>query len=126
MKILVVEDDALVAWTIDRHLARAGCDVSVAACGGDALGRCLGCAPDLVVLDLNLPDMDGRDVLHGLRARIPALSVLILSGDLPPVEMLHRFGIVADAVITKPFRGVELLARIRAILHGPNGGPDSG
>ncbi len=125
MKILVVDDEALVGWTIARQLTQAGYDVSVAACGGDALDISLCCALDLVVLDLNLPDMAGRDVLRELRARDPGLPVLILSGDLPPAEMLDRFGIGADAVLTKPFRGNDLVARIRAILprsHGRPGG----
>jgi len=126
MKILVVEDDALVGWTIDRQLTRAGYDVSVAGCGSDALDMSLGCAPDLVVLDLTLPDMAGRDVLRGLRALDPDLPVLILSGALPAAEMLDRFGIGAYAVLTKPFRGVELVARIRGILPRPGDGPDDG
>lgn len=126
MKILVVEDDALVGWTIDRQLTRAGYDVSVAGSGSDALDMSLGCAPDLVVLDLTLPDMTGRDVLRGLRALDPDLPVLILSGALPAAEMLDRFGIGAHAVLTKPFRGVELVARIRGILPRPDNGPDDG
>lgn len=125
MKILVVDDDAPVGWTVDRHLTRAGYDVSIAACGSDALDMSLAFAPDLVVLDLNLPDMAGPDVLRGLRARHPGLPVLILSGEFPPAEMLDRFGIGADAVVMKPFRGSDLVGRIRAILPRPHDGADA-
>jgi two-component system, OmpR family, response regulator MprA len=115
-RILVVDDDPMVATTIQRVLRPEGYDVDVALGGAQALEQARAHRPDLVVLDLMMPGIDGLEVCRQLRA----------SGDLPILMLTARSGTAdrvrgldtgADDYLVKPFAYAELLARVRALLR---------
>ena len=116
-KILVVEDDKSIAAFIRTILNANGYDVVLATSGGEAYSMISSHCPDLVVLDLGLPDVDGMRIIDAVRgwSHLPILVVSARSSERDKVEALDRG---ADDYITKPFGAGELLARIRvAIRH---------
>ncbi len=116
--VLVVEDDWGIASLMMRGLSRGGYDVSHVTTGGDALSHT---APDVVVLDLGLPDGDGVDVCRKLRERSGvAIIVVTARGEEP--ERVLALDAGADDYLIKPFGLAELLARIRAVLRRINPG----
>jgi DNA-binding response OmpR family regulator len=120
MKLLVVEDEALIAAFLEKGLTAHGYDVEWARTGAE--GLTLGVAPDvaLVLLDLKLPDLDGLEVLAGLRKRGAMVPVLILSARAAVDDRVRGLDLGADDYLPKPFAFTELLARVRARLRpGP-------
>lgn len=115
-RILVVEDDAPLAATLERVLVAEGHEVEVAGDGLEALRRAKSRAPDLAVLDLMLPGADGITVCRRLRqtAQFPILMLTALSGTEHRVRGLDSG---ADDYLVKPFAYQELLARVRALLR---------
>ena len=115
-RVLVVEDDPTLRLVIQDNLASEGYDVDVAADGACAIRQTRAATPDLIVLDLTLPDCDGLDLLPILRlgGQIP---IIILTARTQQVEKLSGLRLGADDYITKPFDMEELLARIRAVLR---------
>jgi two-component system response regulator MprA len=115
-RVLVVEDDARLAATLQRVLAAEGHDVEVAGDGVEALRRARLRAPDLAVLDVMLPGVDGVTVCRKLRetAQFPILMLTALSGTEERVRGLDSG---ADDYLVKPFEYQELLARVRALLR---------
>ena len=101
-RILVIEDEGHVAGSIRDALTEIGYAVTVAAGGADALNKVTDDAPDLVLLDLNLPDMPGFEVLDRLRARSPALPVVIVSGNTDPMMAEAALALGAVDYVTKP------------------------
>ena len=130
-KILVVEDEKSISSFIRAILISNGYDVIVAHSGSEAFSMISSHCPDLVVLDLGLPDIDGMDIISSVRqwTQLPILVVSARSHEKDKVEALDRG---ADDYITKPFGAAELLARVRvAIRHtrlgiGGEGGAASG
>ena len=116
-RILVVEDNADLAGGLQRNLEHEGHRVSVAGTADAALALALRDAPDLVVLDLGLPDRDGYHVLEQLRERGCQSPVLILSARGLESDKVRGFRLGADDYVTKPFGVVELMARIGAHLR---------
>ncbi|MCP2337317.1 response regulator transcription factor [Actinomadura rupiterrae] len=114
--IVVCEDDAAVRDVLKRVLEHDGHTVAAAATAGGLL-RNLEPAPDLVVLDLGLPDADGRDVCLALRARLAAVPVLMLTALDGVHHKVGGFEAGADDYVTKPFDVPELLVRVRALLR---------
>ncbi|MGW3099562.1 response regulator transcription factor [Streptomyces sp. NPDC001102] len=114
--IMVCEDDAAVRSVLRRALEHDGHTVSVAATA-DSLLRQLAPAPDLIVLDLGLPDADGRDVCLALRARGVDVPVLMLTAFDGLQHKVGGFEAGADDYMTKPFDIPELLVRVRALLR---------
>ena len=114
--ILVVEDDARLAATLERVLAAEGHEVSVAGDGVEALRRARERPPDLVILDVMLPGLDGIGVCRRLRAtaQFPILLLTALGGTEERVRGLDSG---ADDYLVKPFAYEELLARVRALLR---------
>jgi two-component system, OmpR family, response regulator len=122
VKLLVVEDEARIAAFLEKGLTAHGYTVEWARTGTDALR--LGVAPGvaLVILDLKLPDLDGLEVLAGLRQRGATMPVLILSARGQVDDRVRGLDLGADDYLAKPFVFEELLARIRARLRpGPAG-----
>ena len=116
-RILVVEDDPRLRELVRRELTAVGYDVAEAGTGGDGLARALEGDIDLVVLDLNLPDVDGLEVAERLRADGDGVAILMLTarGDLKSkVEGLYAG---ASDYLTKPFEVQELLARVHVRLR---------
>jgi two-component system, OmpR family, response regulator len=117
MRILVIEDEPRILSFLVRGLEAEGFTVESAVHGVAALERARATHPDLVVLDLLLPGIDGLSVLSELRRERPELPVVILSarGDLP--TKLRGFELGASDYVAKPFALVELIARVRAQLR---------
>jgi two-component system response regulator MprA len=115
-RVLVVEDDARLAATLQRMLAAEGHDVEVAGDGVEAIRRARLRTPDLAVLDVMLPGVDGVTVCRKLRetAQFPILMLTALSGTEERVRGLDSG---ADDYLVKPFAYQELLARVRALLR---------
>jgi two-component system, OmpR family, KDP operon response regulator KdpE len=123
-RVLVVDDEPLTARTLVLNLRARRYEVSVARDGGEALRSAADWHPDVVVLDLGLPDIDGVEVIHGLRgwSRVP---IIVLSGRTGATDKIAALDAGADDYVTKPFGLGELLARIRAVGRraGPPGPP---
>ncbi|MFF2547154.1 response regulator [Kitasatospora sp. NPDC058063] len=120
-EILVVDDEPALLRTLRINLSARQYAVRTAASGGEALDRAAHSAPDAVLLDLGLPDLDGMDVLRGLRTR-SAMPIIVLSGRTDAADKVGALDAGADDYLTKPFLMEELLARLRAVLRRPPGG----
>ena len=114
--ILVVDDEPAIAEIATDYLRLAGFDVIAAGDGVRALEAVRGRHPDLVVLDLGLPRMDGIDVARAIR-RDSDLPIIMLTARVQEEDRLHGLEIGADDYITKPFSPRELVARVRAVLR---------
>jgi DNA-binding response OmpR family regulator len=120
MKLLLVEDEERIASFVTKGLRAHGYAVAWAKTGGEGLR--LGIEPDvsLVILDLRLPDLDGLEVLAGLRERGATVPVLVLSARARVDDRVRGLDLGADDYLAKPFAFEELLARVRARLRpGP-------
>src|SRR5687768_12039692 len=118
-RVLVVEDDKDIAELIAHSLQKAGHTVETAGTGTDGLKRARDTVPDLIVLDLMLPGMDGLLVCQALRAD-PAtalLPIIMLTARAEEVERIAGLELGADDYITKPFSPRELAARVAALLR---------
>jgi two-component system KDP operon response regulator KdpE len=114
--ILVVDDDAQIRRALRINLSARGFDVLTAADGAGALKTAAEEHPDAVVLDLGLPDLDGNDVIAGLRGwtHVP---IIVLSARTDSSDKVDALDAGADDYVTKPFGMAELLARLRAALR---------
>ncbi len=112
-KVLVVDDERALARAIAINLRARGFEVETAGSGAEALELVARLRPDVVVLDLGLPDLDGIDVLHGIRGWSP-VPVIVLSARTTGDEKVDALDAGADDYVTKPFDMNELLARVRA------------
>jgi two-component system response regulator RegX3 len=121
MRILVVEDEDTIAEPLVAGLQREGFDVDRAATGAAALDESL--RPDLVLLDLRLPDMDGLDVCRALRER-SAVPIIIVTARGEESDRVVGLELGADDYIVKPFGFRELLARMRAVMRRVESQPD--
>jgi DNA-binding response OmpR family regulator len=126
VKLLVVEDEERVASFLGKGLRAHGYDVEWVQTGQDALRRLMGPGISLVILDLGLPDLDGLDVLEGLRERGSAVPVLVLSARGRVDDRVTGLNLGADDYLGKPFAFEELLARVRANLRPRATGPPGG
>jgi DNA-binding response OmpR family regulator len=115
LKILIVEDDPKVAFIVQKGLNEAGISTVLAESGGKALDRFAAEAFDMALLDLGLPDRDGRDVLAAMRAKQPNLPVIIVTARDEISDRISGLDAGADDYLVKPFAFSELLARIRAL-----------
>jgi two-component system, OmpR family, phosphate regulon response regulator PhoB len=118
MQILVVEDDPDVRDALEMNLTDAGYAVAMAATGADALRMAEADTPDLVLLDLMLPDRPGEDVFRALRAnpRTRGAAVIIVSARSGERDRVAGFELGADDYVAKPFSMRLLLLRIEAVL----------
>jgi two-component system KDP operon response regulator KdpE len=125
-RVLIVDDEPQILRALRINLTARQYDVVTAADGGQALRAATESHPDLVVLDLGLPDIDGVQVIRSLRGWTP-VPIVVLSGRAGSKEKVDALDAGADDYVTKPFSVDELLARIRAVTRrriGPDGGPD--
>jgi DNA-binding response OmpR family regulator len=124
-KILVVDDDKKIVELVTLYLKKDGYHVLTAYDGQQAIELARRKQPDLVVLDLMLPQVDGMDVCRILRAESP-LPIIMLTGRSTDDDKLAGLDLGADDYVTKPFNPRELLARIRAVLRRTSGKDESG
>src|SRR3954447_9141232 len=115
-RVLVVEDDEAIADVLRRSLRAEGHDVRSAGDGAEALTAAEQFSPDLVVLDLGLPRLDGMEVCRRLRAESD-VPILILTARTETEDRVKGLDTGADDYLPKPFERSELLARIRALLR---------
>ncbi|WP_411891768.1 response regulator transcription factor [Yoonia sp. SDW83-1] len=117
MQILLIEDDPTMSKSIEQILARANAQVCSADTGQTGIKLARSKEYNLIMLDLHLPDMSGREVLKNLRSNSVETPILVLSGDDTRESKLASFGLGADDYLTKPFHREELIARIFAIMR---------
>jgi len=115
-RLLVVDDDAALARALSVNLRARGYEVAVSTSGRDALDTLARFHPEVVILDLGLPDLDGIDVLHGIRGWND-VPVVVLSARATSDEKVDALDAGADDYVTKPFEMNELLARLRAAVR---------
>ena len=124
-QILVVDDEPRIAEICRDYLERAGFTVTIASNGADALTLARTKQPDLVVLDLGLPKMDGLDVTRALRRR-SSVPIIMLTARVEESDKLIGLELGADDYLTKPFSPKELVARVRAVFRRTDIGPGHG
>ncbi len=115
-RVLVVDDEPQILRALAINLRARGYDVATAGTGADALASAAAHHPELVVLDLGLPDLEGTEVIAGLRGwtKVP---ILVLSGRTDSTDKVQALDAGADDYVTKPFGMDELLARMRAMVR---------
>ena len=121
MRVLLVEDDPSTAKSIELMLSHANLNVYSTDLGEEGIDLAKLYDYDLILLDINLPDMNGREVLRQLRLSRIETPILILSGEDGTESKLKGFGFGADDYMTKPFHREELVARIHAIIRRSKG-----
>ncbi len=121
MRILLVEDDPTTSRSIELMLTHANLNVYSTDLGEEGIDLAKLYDYDLILLDLNLPDMNGLDVLRQLRLARIDTPILILTGSDDTEDKLKGFGFGADDYMTKPFHREELVARIHAIIRRSKG-----
>lgn len=115
-RILLVDDEVAIQRAVGTLLRSREYDVEVAGSGREALARVADNAPDLVILDLGLPDIDGPEVCRRIRQTSP-LPIIVLSARSAEADKVAALDVGADDYVTKPFGPEELLARIRVALR---------
>jgi two-component system KDP operon response regulator KdpE len=115
-RIIIVDDEPQILRALRINLQARGYEIDTAADGGQALVAAATVRPDLIILDLGLPDIDGVEVIRRLRAWTP-VPVVVLSGRTDSHDKVEALDAGADDYVTKPFGVDELLARIRAVTR---------
>ncbi|NOE32812.1 MULTISPECIES: response regulator transcription factor CtrA [unclassified Ruegeria] len=121
MRVLLVEDDPTTSKSIELMLTHANLNVYATDLGEEGIDLAKLYDYDLILLDLNLPDMNGHEVLRQLRIARVETPILILSGADDTESKIKGFGFGADDYLTKPFHREELVARIHAIIRRSKG-----
>ena len=123
-RVLIVDDDPHIREVVRFSLTKAGFEVDEAADGAEALQRLSGRPPDLVVLDILMPEMDGTDVCRRLRGEHPRVPIIFLSSKSDEIDRVLGLELGGDDYVTKPFSPRELVARVRAVLRRAEAPPD--
>ena len=118
-RILVVEDDRDIAELVGRYLQKAGFSIELLSSGRDALKAIADRTPDLLILDLMLPHVDGLEICRSVRSdpRTAAIPIIMLTARAEESERIVGLEIGADDYVAKPFSPNELVARVRALLR---------
>ncbi len=117
MRLLVIEDEPDIASALEKGLRQVGYAVDIALDGERGSELALVNDYDLLILDLNLPGVDGLEVCHRVRAECPSLLILMLTARSRPDERVAGLDLGADDYLVKPFHFAELTARVRALLR---------
>ena len=120
--ILLVDDEPIVREVVERYLRQDGFDVAAAADGDEALRRFAAARPDLVLLDLMLPGVDGLEVCRRIRAQ-SNVPIIMLTAKADEVDTIIGLGVGADDYVAKPFSPRELVARVKAVLRRASAPP---
>src|SRR2546429_4457366 len=126
-EVLVVEDEPDIRNLIVLHLSREGFRCRTAKSGPEALREARAATPDLVILDLMLPDLDGLEVCRRLRsdAATATIPIIMLTAKADEVDRVVGLEMGADDYVVKPFSPKELIARIRAVLRRARPAPEA-
>jgi len=124
-KLLIVEDDITLQKVLKSFLQDEGFLIDTASTGSEALIKVEKAAPNLVLLDLGLPDIQGETVLSKIRESYPDVAVVILTAKSQPQEIAAGLNLGADDYLPKPFAAEELLARIRARMTKNGASPNN-
>ncbi len=119
-KILVVDDEMKIARLVRDYLTEAGFDVALASTGPAAVAAARSDRPDLVILDLGLPGMDGYDVTRAIRGK-SAIPIIMLTARSEETDRIVGLELGADDYVVKPFSPRELVARVKAVLRRTGG-----
>jgi two-component system alkaline phosphatase synthesis response regulator PhoP len=122
--VLVVEDEVELVRVLRDYLERAGFDVQTASSGPEAVSRFQHARPDLVLLDLNLPGLDGLDVARAMR-RESSVPLIMVTARVDEADRLVGLELGADDYVVKPFSPKELVARVRAVLRRSQQAPET-
>jgi len=123
-RILVTDDDISIRDLIRTRLQLAGYEVHVARNGAEALSHVMAVRPDAMVLDINMPEMDGFEVLAALHAATTAMiPVLVLTARHAVGDVQRAIGLGAKDYLAKPFSEAQLLARVGRLLRAPINAP---
>jgi two-component system OmpR family response regulator len=125
-RLLVVDDEPTILELLAGTLRFAGFDVLTAVSGAEALRSAAAAKPDLILLDVMMPDCDGFDVIRRIRAGGPRVPVIFLTARDSVHERVTGLSLGGDDYVTKPFSLDEVLARIRAVLRRSRGEPEAG
>jgi DNA-binding response OmpR family regulator len=119
-KILIVDDEPNIVLSVEYLMRRAGFDVAVAEDGEAAMARIREQRPDLVVLDVMMPKLNGFEVCEAVRAdpQLASTRIVILTAKGREAEMRKGLDLGADAYVAKPFSTRDLVARVKALLEG--------
>lgn len=123
MRVLVVDDEPMVREVLARYLEREGFEVDTAVDGAQAMTRFADHVPDLVLLDLMLPHIDGLEVLRRMRADA-LVPVIMLTARGEETDRIVGLDMGADDYVTKPFSPREVVSRVRAVLRRTGAAPD--
>jgi two-component system, OmpR family, KDP operon response regulator KdpE len=115
-RVLIIEDEPSIVKVLGTHLAASGYEISTASTAQESIQSVAQSAPDVILLDLGLPDQDGKDVIPDLRRWTDA-PIVVLSARHEEEERISALDLGADDYVTKPFRMGELQARLRAALR---------
>ena len=115
--MLLVEDERSIAEPFAEALRRSGFRTTVASTGRDAIALAASCRPDVILLDLALPDLDGRDVCQNLR-RDSSVPIIMVTASGTVTDRVVGLELGADDYVVKPFATGEVIARIRAVYDG--------
>ena len=125
-RLLVVDDEPTILELLAGTLRFAGFDVLTAVSGAEALRAAAAAKPDLILLDVMMPDCDGFDVIRRIRSGGPRIPVVFLTARDSVHERVTGLTLGGDDYVTKPFSLDEVLARIRAVLRRSRGEPEAG
>src|SRR3974390_2107850 len=125
-KVLVVDDEPNIRELVEVALKFHGCAVAVGASGKDALRQVETYEPDLMILDVMLPDMDGFEVCRTLRAEGNGVPVIFLTARDTTSDTIRGLPLGGDDYVTKPFSVEALVARVRAVLRRTKRAPEGG
>jgi DNA-binding response OmpR family regulator len=123
-RILLVEDDPLITRMVRDNLVFDGFEVSCVASGDQALSQVRSFAPDLILLDLMLPQLDGFEICKAVSQSPRRIPIIVISARDQVSDKIRVLKIGADDYVTKPFKFDELLARIHAVIRRTNAAPD--
>ena len=126
-RVLVVEDDRDIAELVERYLQKAGFSIELLSSGRDALKAIADHTPDLLILDLMLPHVDGLEICRSVRSdpRTAAIPIIMLTARAEESERIVGLEIGADDYVAKPFSPNELVARVRALLRRTQRQPET-
>ena len=116
-KILVVDDEVQIVRVVRSYLEQANYQVITASNGQEALFIARGEKPDLVVLDISMPKMDGLEFTRRVRSELPGIAIIMLTARVEEMDRILGLELGSDDYVTKPFSPRELVSRVRAVLR---------